>query len=118
MTPPNRRSEVVTKGLRRSFARGMLRALGFQDADFEKPLVAVASTWSEITPCNMHIDKLALESARGVNEGGGKSQIISTSGVSDGISMGTEGMKYSLVSREWIADTIEGVTQSQAFDAL
>lgn len=114
----NRRSDVVTKGLRRSFARGMLRALGFNDADFEKPLVAVASTWSEITPCNMHIDKLALESARGVNEHGGKAQIIATSGVSDGISMGTEGMKYSLVSREWIADTIEGVTQSQAFDAL
>ncbi len=116
--PPTRRSEVVTKGLRRAFARGMFRAMGFKDADFEKPLISVVSTWSEITPCNMHIDKLAVDAAAGAREAGGAPRIVTTSGVSDGISMATEGMKYSLVSREWIADTIEGTTQSESFDGV
>lgn len=113
-----RRSETVTAGPRRAFARGMFRAMGLKDEDFEKPLVAVASTWSEITPCTTHVDVLAREAAQGVRGAGGVSRIIATSGVSDGISMGTEGMKYSLPSREWIADTIEGVVQSSQFDAV
>ena len=113
-----RRSEIITKGDRRAFARGMFRAMGFKDEDFEKPLVAVVSTWSEITPCNMHIDVLAREAAQGVHGAGGVPRIITTSGVSDGIAMGTDGMKYSLPSREWIADTIEGVTESEMFDAI
>jgi len=96
----------------------MLRAVGFTDDDFNKPIVGVASTWSEITPCNAHIDRLAREAKSSVEDNGGKAQIFGTITVSDGISMGTEGMKYSLVSREVIADSIETVAGAQAFDAI
>ena len=96
----------------------MLYAVGFKKEDFQKTIVGVASTWSMVTPCNMHIDKLAQESAKGVDEAGAKSIIFNTITVSDGISMGTEGMKYSLVSREVIADSIETVAGCEGFDGL
>ena len=94
----------------------MLYAVGFKKEDFQKSIVGVASTWSMVTPCNMHIDQLAREAAKGVDEAGGKSIIFNTITVSDGISMGTEGMKYSLVSREVIADSIETVAACEGFD--
>jgi len=96
----------------------MLRPLGFTDADFAKPVVGIASTWSMVTPCNMHIDKLALEAGAGADAAGGKSVIFGTITVSDGISMGTPGMRYSLVSREIIADSIETVSGAEGFDAV
>ena len=96
----------------------MLRAVGFDDGDFRRPQIGIASTWSEVTPCNMHIDRLARQAATGANQAGGKSVTFNTITISDGISMGTEGMKYSLVSRELIADTVEAVTAGEGFDAL
>ncbi len=120
-TPPNPlrpHSSVVTDGPSRAGARSMLRPVGFTDADFEKPIVGVASTWSMVTPCNMHIDQLARESEAGANAAGGKAVIFGTITVSDGISMGTPGMRYSLVSREVIADSIETVVGAEGFDAV
>lgn len=111
-------SSVVVDGISRAPSRAMLRAVGFNDADFKKPQVGIASTWSMITPCNMHINKLAEEAAQSVNEAGGKSVIFNTITVSDGISMGTQGMRYSLVSREVIADSIETVSSAQGFDGV
>jgi dihydroxy-acid dehydratase len=96
----------------------MLRAVGFSDADFQKPVVGIASTWSMVTPCNMHIDQLAREAAAGADAAGGKSVIFGTITVSDGISMGTPGMRYSMVSREVIADSIETVAGAEGFDAV
>jgi dihydroxy-acid dehydratase len=96
----------------------MLRAVGFKDEDFRKPQIGIASTWSNLTPCNMHIDKLAQESAAGADAAGGKSLTFNTITVSDGIANGTEGMKYSLVSREVIADSIETVAGCEGFDGL
>lgn len=94
----------------------MLYAVGFKKEDFAKVQIGIASTWSQVTPCNVHIDKLALESANGVNAAGGKATIFNTITISDGISMGTEGMKYSLVSREVIADSIETVVGCEGMD--
>lgn len=111
-------SSQVVDGIERVPSRAMLHAVGFTDADFHKPQIGIASTWSMVTPCNMHIDKLAEEAARGVNQNGGKAVIFNTITISDGISMGTEGMKYSLVSREVIADSIETVVGCQGFDGL
>jgi dihydroxy-acid dehydratase len=96
----------------------MLYAVGFKKEDFQKSIVGVASTWSMVTPCNMHIDQLAREAGKGIDQAGGKSIIFNTITVSDGISMGTEGMKYSLVSREVIADSIETVAACEGFDGL
>ncbi|MCR4368299.1 MAG: dihydroxy-acid dehydratase [archaeon] len=114
----NARSSRITAGDKRAPNRAMLRAVGFVDADFEKPIIGVASTWSDITPCNSHIDKLAIEGRKGIERAGGKPQTFGTITVSDGISMGTEGMKYSLVSREVIADSIEVVGNAASFDGL
>jgi dihydroxy-acid dehydratase len=111
-------SSLVVDGVDRAPSRSMLRAVGFDDADFRKPQVGIASTWSMVTPCNMHIDQLALKAAEGANAANGKAVVFNTITISDGISMGTEGMKYSLVSREVIADSIEAVTGCQGFDAL
>jgi dihydroxy-acid dehydratase len=111
-------SAAVTGGVERAASRAMLHAVGFTEADFAKPQIGIASTWSMVTPCNMHIDKLARASARGADEAGGKSIIFNTITISDGISMGTEGMKYSLVSREVIADSIETVAGCEAMDGL
>ena len=96
----------------------MLYAVGFKKEDFRKPQVGVVSTWSQVTPCNIHIDQLAVNVALGVNEAGGKAVVFNTITISDGISMGSEGMKYSLVSREVIADSIETVAGCEGFDGL
>ncbi len=111
-------SSLVTDGVERAPSRAMLHAVGFTDRDFAKPQIGIASTWSMVTPCNMHIDKLARYAAQGVDAAGGKAVVFGTITVSDGISMGTEGMKYSLVSREVIADSIEAVVGCEGFDGL
>ena len=111
-------SSIIVDGVAQAPSRAMLHAVGFDDDDFKKPQVGIASTWSMVTPCNMHINKLAEDAARGVDEVGGKSIIFNTITVSDGISMGTPGMRYSLVSREVIADSIETVTGAQGFDGI
>ena len=111
-------SARVVDGTERAPSRSMLRAVGFEDGDFKKPQIGIASTWSQVTPCNMHIDKLAQRAAEGANAANAKAVVFNTITVSDGISMGTEGMKYSLVSREVIADSIETVAACQGFDAL
>src|SRR3989338_2690960 len=112
------KSTVITEGDSRAPNRGMLRAVGFEDGDFEKPIIGVASTWSDLMPCNMHIDKLAIEARAGIKAYGGAGITHGTITVSDGISMGTEGMKFSLNSREVIADSIETVSQAERFDGL
>ena len=111
-------SSIVVDGIERAPSRGMLYATGFKKEDFQKSQVGVASTWSMVTPCNMHIDQLAVSVAQGINEAGGKAVVFNTITISDGISMGTEGMKYSLVSREVIADSIETVVGCQGFDGF
>ncbi len=111
-------SSIVLDGYERAAARSMLYPVGFKPEDFQKPLIGVASTWSNVTPCNMHIDKLALEAEQGANEAGGKAIVFNTITVSDGISMGSEGMKYSLVSREVIADSIETVVGCAGMDGF
>ena len=111
-------SSLLLDGPSRAASRAMLYPVGFSDKDFTKSIVGIASTWSMVTPCNMHIDGLARESALGVDKAGGKAIIFNTITISDGISMGTEGMKYSLVSREVIADSVETVTGCQGFDGL
>lgn len=111
-------SAPVVEGYDRAASRAMLRAVGFQDEDFKKPQVGIASSWSDLTPCNMHIDELARHAASGTNEAGGKAITFGTITVSDGISMGTQGMRYSLVSREVIADSIETVVGGEGFDGL
>lgn len=108
----------MTDGNARAAGRAMLRATGFTDEDFEKPLVGVSSCWSEITPCNMHLDKLAKHSKEAAQKAGAAVEMFNTITVSDGISMGHEGMKYSLVSREVIADSIETVAGAQRFDGM
>ncbi|MFC0211574.1 dihydroxy-acid dehydratase [Paenibacillus chartarius] len=112
------RSHVISEGINRAPNRAMLRAVGFKDEDFKKPMIGVASTWSEVTPCNMHIDRLALEAKQGVRAAGGAPLIFNTITVSDGISMGHAGMSFSLPSREVIADSIEIVTNAERFDGL
>src|SRR5438128_10496225 len=114
----NARSKMITEGDIRAPNRSMLRAVGLTDEDFEKPLIGVASTWAEITPCNAHINRLAEKVKERVRVGGGAPQIFGTITVSDGISMGTEGMKFSLPSREVIADSIELVGNAQRFDGI
>jgi dihydroxy-acid dehydratase len=111
-------SSAVFDGLNRAPSRAMLYPVGYKESDFSKPQVGIASTWSMVTPCNMHIDQLAREAALGVDAAGGKGTIFNTITISDGISMGTEGMKYSLVSREVIADSIETVVGCQGFDGF
>jgi dihydroxy-acid dehydratase len=111
-------SSILVDPVERAPSRAMLYAVGFKEEDFQKNQIGIASTWSMVTPCNMHIDKLALESEAGVNAAGGKGVIFNTITISDGISMGTEGMKYSLVSREVIADSIETVMGCECLDGL
>ena len=111
-------SSIVVDGPERAASRAMLHAVGFQAEDFKKSQIGVASTWSMVTPCNMHIDQLAVHVAQGIDQAGGKAIVFNTITVSDGISMGTEGMKYSLVSREVIADSIETVAGCEGFDGV
>jgi dihydroxy-acid dehydratase len=113
-----RYSRLVVDGVKQTPSRSMLRAVGFSDGDFDKPQVGVASTWSNLTPCNMHIDELARLVAAGADRAGAKAITFNTITVSDGISMGTPGMRYSLVSREVIADSIETVVGAQGFDGV
>ena len=115
---PRRWSRLVVDGAKQTPSRAMLRAVGFTDADFARPQVGIASTWANVTPCNMHINKLAEEAEKGANAAGGKGVIFNTITVSDGIANGTEGMKYSLVSREVIADSIETVAGCEGFDGI
>ncbi len=114
----NRKSRVVTQGVQRSPNRAMLRAVGFQDDDFNKPIVGLANGYSTITPCNMGINTLALRGEAALREAGAMPQIFGTITISDGISMGTEGMKYSLVSRDVIADSIETACTGQSMDGV
>lgn len=111
-------SSLVVDGMERAPSRAMLHAVGFKPEDFNKPQIGIASTWSRVTPCNMHINTLADAAAKGVDDAQGKAVIFNTITISDGISMGTEGMKYSLVSREVIADSIETVVACQGFDGV
>jgi dihydroxy-acid dehydratase len=111
-------SRLVVDGAKQSPSRAMLRAVGFQDADFTKPQIGVASTWASLTPCNMHINELATEAITGADGAGGKGVLFNTITVSDGISMGSPGMRYSLVSREVIADSIETVVGAEGFDGF
>jgi dihydroxy-acid dehydratase len=114
----NRKSRAITEGVQRSPNRAMLRAVGFQDSDFTKPIVGVASAHSTITPCNMGIAPLAIRAEAGIRAANGMPQVFGTITVSDGISMGTEGMKYSLVSRDVIADSIETACSAQSMDGV
>jgi dihydroxy-acid dehydratase len=116
--PKRRYSSTIVDGVEKAAARAMLHAVGFSDGDFAKSQIGIASTWSNLTPCNMHIDQLARAAAEGVDEAGGKPVTFNTITVSDGISMGSPGMRYSLVSREVIADSIETVVGAQGFDGF
>ncbi|MDP4615128.1 MAG: dihydroxy-acid dehydratase [Candidatus Nanopelagicales bacterium] len=119
MTNPMKpRSGLVTDGLERAPARGMLRAVGMKDEDWVKPQIGIASSWNEITPCNLSLDRLAKASKQGVFDAGGFPMQFGTISVSDGISMGHEGMHFSLVSREVIADSVETVMQAERFDGM
>lgn len=113
-----RYSSIVVDGDAQAPSRAMLRAVGFAESDFAKPQIGIASTWSMVTPCNMHIGKLADAAAEAADQAGGKGVVFNTISVSDGISMGTPGMRYSLVSREIIADSIEAVAGAEGFDGL
>lgn len=112
------RSHVISDDEKRAPNRAMLRAVGFNDDDFQKPMIGIASTWSEVTPCNIHIDKLAVRAKEGAREAGGAPLIFNTITVSDGISMGTDGMRYSLPSRDLIADSIETVVGGESLDGF
>src|SRR5437762_9694478 len=112
------RPNPLTTGPSRAPARAMLKAVGFSDADLKKPLIGVANTWIEIGPCNFHLRELAVHVKDGVRRAGGTPMEFNTVSISDGITMGTEGMKASLVSREVIADSIELVTRGNGFDGL
>ncbi|WP_210365043.1 dihydroxy-acid dehydratase [Bacillus sp. REN3] len=112
------KSHVFSDDARKAPNRAMLRAVGFSDEDFRKPMIGIASTWSEVTPCNIHIDKLAVRAKEGARAAGGAPLIFNTITVSDGISMGTDGMRYSLPSRDLIADSIETVVEGESLDGF
>ncbi|MDE3207714.1 MAG: dihydroxy-acid dehydratase [Pseudomonadota bacterium] len=114
----NQRSQIVTKGIQRAPNRAMLRATGFKEQDFDKPIIGIANSYSTITPCNMGINLLAERAIKAIQIANGMPQVFGTITISDGISMGTEGMKYSLVSREVIADSIETVVNGQSMDGV
>ena len=118
MSKKRKYSSSLVDGIDQAGARSMLRPTGFSDEDFKKPQVGIASTWSNVTPCNMHINELAQTICSSVDDAGLKSVLFNTITISDGISMGTLGMRYSLVSREVIADSIETVVGCQSFDSV
>jgi dihydroxy-acid dehydratase len=115
---PRAHSRLVVDGIKQTPSRSMLRAVGFKDEDFAKPQIGIASTWANVTPCNMHIGELAREAVAGADAAGGKGVLFNTITVSDGIAMGSPGMRYSLVSREVIADSIETVVGAEGFDGF
>ena len=114
----NKTSLTTTEGIGRAPNRAMLRAVGFHDDDFDRPMIGVASLFSDITPCNAHLDRLARKGIEGVRAGGGVPQIYGAPTASDGIMMGHQGMRYSLVSREVIADSLEVVSAGMNHDGL
>lgn len=116
--PDNKRSQIITQGTQHAPSRAMLRAVGFNDGDFNKPIVGVANGYSTITPCNKGLNELSLKAESALRQAGAMPQMFGTITVSDGISMGTEGMKYSLVSREVIADSIETCVQGESMDGV
>lgn len=116
--PDNKHSQAITQGAKRAPNRAMLRAVGFSDGDFTKPIVGVANGFSTITPCNMGLNDLAMDAERAIRKSGAMPQMFGTITISDGISMGTEGMKYSLVSREVIADSIETAVKGESMDGV
>ena len=116
--PPRLRSDAITAGVQRAPNRAMLRAVGFGDDDFGKPIIGIANGYSTITPCNAGLDVLARRAETAVRAAGAMPQLFGTITVSDGISMGTEGMKYSLVSREVIADSIETACGAESMDGV
>src|SRR5699024_349401 len=118
MSKDLRINSKVFDGTMKSPNRAMLRAVGFEDEDFKKPMIGIASTWSEVTPCNIHIKDLAVNAKDGAREAGAAPMIFNTITVSDGISMGTDGMRYSLPSRDLIADSIETVVGAESLDGL
>src|SRR3954449_13447170 len=118
MTSTKLRSAAITEGVERAPNRAMLRAVGFTDADFGKPIIGIANAYSTITPCNAGLDVLARRAEASIRDAGAMPQLFGTITVSDGISMGTEGMKYSLVSREVIADSIETACSAQSMDGV
>src|SRR5699024_1895469 len=111
------KSHVYSEGALKAPNNGMLRAAGVTDEDSKKPMIGIASTWSEVTPCNIHINDLAVNAKEGARAAGGVPMIFNTITVSDGISMGTQGMRYSLPSRDLIADSIETVVGAENLDA-
>src|SRR3990170_2478519 len=115
---PKHRSRTITDGRSRSGARSMLKAIGFTDADLARPIVGIANTWIETMPCNFHLRRLAAKVKEGVRAAGGTPMEFNTIAISDGVTMGTEGMKASLISREVIADSIELVGRGHMFDAI
>ena len=116
--PDNKHSQAITQGSKRAPNRAMLRAVGFSDGDFTKPIVGVANGFSTITPCNMGLSDLAMDAESAIRTSGAMPQLFGTITISDGISMGTEGMKYSLVSREVIADSIETAVKGESMDGV
>src|ERR1700676_2902192 len=114
----NRTSRLTTEGMGRAPNRAMLRAVGFHDDDFTRPMIGVASLFSDITPCNAHLDRLARKAVEGIRAGGGVPQVFGAPTASDGIMMGHQGMRYSLVSREVIADSIEVVAGGMNHDGV
>src|SRR3954452_20429819 len=118
MSSPTRRSLLTTGGPGRAPNRAMLRAVGFHDDDFDRPMVGVANLHSDITPCNAHLDRLARKAVEGIRAGGGVGQVFGAPTASDGIMMGHQGMRYSLVSREVIADSLEVVAGGMNHDGL
>ena len=118
MSDERKHSSIIVDGMEQAPSRAMLYPVGFKKEDFSKPQIGIASTWSMVTPCNMHINTLADQACKGADDAGGKAEQFNTITVSDGISMGTPGMRYSLVSREVIADSIETVVGAQGFDGF
>src|SRR2546426_7739694 len=115
---PKQRSRIITDGPERAGARAMLKAIGFTDDDLARPIIGVANTWIETMPCNYHLRRLAVKVKEGIRAAGGTPMEFNTISISDGVTMGTEGMKASLVSRELIADSIELVGRGHMFDGM
>ncbi len=115
---PKQRSSIITDGRERAGARAMLKGIGFTDEDLKRPIIGVANTWTETMPCNFHLRRLAVKVKEGIRAAGGTPMEFNTIAISDGVTMGTEGMKASLVSREVIADSIELVGRGHMFDAV
>src|SRR5205823_3471320 len=115
---PKHRSSTITDGRERAGARDMLKGIGFTDEDLKRPIIGVANTWTETMPCNFHLRRLAVKVKEGIRAAGGTPMEFNTIAISDGVTMGTEGMKASLVSREVIADSIELVGRGHLFDAM